>query len=86
MCPSTVAKGDVITFGGLDGGNNSAFAAYTEGPFTVTPITANWFQNDTTYGDPAPSIYEGPLGDLGPGEAEIQVTATFYLELVRFLL
>jgi len=70
--PIQVAKADVITFSGLHAGNDAPFTAYTEGKFTVTPLTSNWYEDDTIYGNPAPSIYDGPIG--GAGLATVQVT------------
>ncbi len=71
---TSVARADVITFSGLSGGNNTPFTTYTEGSFTVTPTFGSWFQDDTLYGNPAPSIYAGPIGS--PVSAEILVTGT----------
>jgi PEP-CTERM motif-containing protein len=69
---ATAARADVITFSGLSGGNGAAFTTYTEGTFTVTPVAGSWYQDDSIYGNPAPSIYDGPIG--APGFAEIEIT------------
>ena len=65
------AKADTITFSGLPGPTNAPFTAYKEGTFTVTPVGGRWFQG-LIYGNPAPSIYDGPIGS--PGNATVQVT------------
>jgi len=68
-----VAKADVVTFSGLSGGNGTPFTTYTEGRFTVTPITDDWFQAEV-YGNPLPSIFDGPVGS--PGLATIRITGS----------
>jgi PEP-CTERM motif len=68
-----VARADEITFSGLAGPNEAPFGTYTEGNFTVTPLTANWFQG-TAYGNPVPSIFDGPA--FSPSSAKIEVTGT----------
>jgi hypothetical protein len=69
-----LAKADVVTFSGLNGGDNSAFTTYTEGNYTITPISGSWFQDDTAFGNPIPSIYDGPVGT--PGDATIEITSS----------
>jgi hypothetical protein len=64
-------SGSVITFSGLAGPTDSPYGGSTEAGFTVTPISGSWFQG-LLYGNPAPSIYDGPL--FGPGTGAIQVT------------
>jgi hypothetical protein len=70
--PVHIMRAEVITFSGLSGGDNTPFPAYTEGNFTVTPLTNNWYQDDTAYGNPAPSIYDGPIGNVAV--ATVQIT------------
>jgi hypothetical protein len=67
------AMADVITFSGLPGPTDSPFTSYTEGKFTVTSASGSWFQG-LVYGNPAPSIYDGPV--FSPGVAAINVTDT----------
>lgn len=67
----SVARGNTITFFGLSGANGAPLAPYTEGTFTVTPTLGSWFQGQG-YGNPLPSIFDGPIGS--PGNATIEVT------------
>lgn len=59
-----------ITF---DGVLSSGFpgSAYTEGGFTVTATEGTWFEAPI-YGNPAPSIFAGPIGS--PTVSTIEVT------------
>jgi len=71
--PIQIMRAEVVTFSGLSGGDNTPFTSYTEGNYTVTPLTSNnWYQDDTAYGNPAPSIYDGPIGNVSA--ATVQVT------------
>jgi len=67
----SVGRADVVTFSGLAGANGSGFTTYTEGTFTVTPTLGSWFQGQI-YGNPTPSIFDGPA--FSPGNATIMVT------------
>jgi hypothetical protein len=64
-----LAKADVISFSGVPA-DGSAFTTYTEGSFTVVSTTGSWFTS--SFGNPSPSIFDGPIG--GPGLATIKVT------------
>lgn len=66
-----VGRASTITFNGLPGPTDAPFTTYTEGTFTVTAVGGSWFQG-LLYGNPAPSIYDGPIGS--PGNAIVQVT------------
>jgi PEP-CTERM motif len=68
---AAIAMADTITFNGLPGPTDSPFTTYTEGTFTVTAVGGSWFQG-LLYGNPEPSIYDGPIGQ--PGNATVQVT------------
>lgn len=65
------AKADTLTFGGLPGLDKAPFTTYMEGTFTVTAVGGSWFQG-LTYGNPAPSIYDGPIGS--PGNSTVRIT------------
>jgi hypothetical protein len=65
------AKADTVTFSGLPGPTDAPFTSYTEGSFTVTAVGGSWFQG-LLYGNPVPSIYDGPIGS--PGDAIVQIT------------
>jgi PEP-CTERM motif len=70
----TIAMADTITFSKLPGPDNSPFTAYNlENPWVVTPVAGNWFQS-LSYGNPEPSIYDGPVG--APGNATVQVMSS----------
>lgn len=60
-----------ITFSGLNGANLTPFTIDTEGGFTVIPSLGNWSQGQV-YGNPAPSILDGPV--FNPGRGTIAVT------------
>jgi PEP-CTERM motif len=68
---AAIATADTVTFSGLPGPTDSPFTTYTEGTFTVSSVGGNWFQG-LIYGNPAPSIYDGPIGQ--PGDATVEVT------------
>jgi hypothetical protein len=55
-----------ISFSSLPGPNGAPYSGHSEGDFTVTPTATNWFQS-LTYGNPAPSILDGPIGSPGIG-------------------
>jgi hypothetical protein len=67
------AKGAVITFSPLPGPTDAPYGGHTEAGFTITPISGSWFQA-LLYGNPAPSVYDGPIGS--PDTAALQVTDT----------
>lgn len=70
--PLVVANpGPGITFSGLPGPNLAAFTGAAEGGFAVTPTSGNWLQA-MIYGNPGPSILDGPVN--APGIGVIQVT------------
>jgi hypothetical protein len=55
-----------ITFSGLTGPNLSPFTSYQDGDFVVNPTSGDWLES-TAYGNPYPSILDGPLNSPGPG-------------------
>jgi hypothetical protein len=59
-----VVPGPGITFNSLTGPNSAPYNGHTEGDFAVTPTTSNWFQG-LVYGNPVPSIYDGPTNSPG---------------------
>src|SRR5271165_1532742 len=59
VTPSFVV-GSGITFSSLPGPNLAPYTGNTEGDFTVTPTSGTWLQG-TFYGNPAPSIIDGPI-------------------------
>lgn len=63
--------GTGITFSGLSGPNLAPFIGDTEGGFVVMPTSGTWLQA-TIYGNPGPSIVDGPVN--APGIGVIQVT------------
>lgn len=70
------ATADVITFSGLGGSNASPFpASYTEGIFTVTPVSGTVLQG-ISIGAPAPSVLGGPVGVGSVVTSTIEVTRT----------
>ena len=66
------ARASVITFSPLPGPTDSPYGGHTEAGFEVASILGTWFQA-LVYGNPLPSIYDGPVGS--PGTAAIQVVA-----------
>lgn len=68
------AKADTIDFSNLPGPNGNDFLVinqeFTDGTFTVDAVSGQWFQ-DLLHGNPAPSIYDGPV--LNPGDGTIEV-------------
>jgi hypothetical protein len=60
-----------ISFASLTGPDGSPYLGHTEGDFVVTPTTTDWFKSITTYGNPVPSIYLGPLNSPGVGVVQI---------------
>jgi hypothetical protein len=72
LCAGSAKAATTITFDPQSGANGDPFVSDTEGGFTVVPTTAgNWFQAQA-FGNPAPSIFDGPVG--GPSVATIEVT------------
>jgi len=73
-----------ISFSSLTGPDESPYTGHTEGSFAVTPTAGNWFKG-LTYGDPSPSIFDGPVNS--PGVAVIQITdgaGPFTLSSLRY--
>jgi hypothetical protein len=68
---SNIALASVITFEPLAGPTDSSYTGHNEAGFTVAPTTNNWFQA-LVYGNPIPSIYDGPVTQ--PSNAGVQVT------------
>src|SRR6516162_5545419 len=62
-----------ISFSGLPGPNLAPYMGSIEGNFAVTPTAGTWLQA-TFYGNPTPSIVDGPI--MGPGIGVIQITAS----------
>jgi PEP-CTERM motif len=60
-----------ITFSDLSGPNLAPFTGIAEGGFVVTPTSGTWLQA-MIYGNPGPSIADGPVN--APGIGVIQVT------------
>jgi hypothetical protein len=60
-----------ITFSGLPGTNGAPYTQSTEGTFAVAATSGGWFQS-LVYGNPASSIYVGPLN--APATGVIQIT------------
>jgi hypothetical protein len=60
-----------ITFTGLTGPNLGPYAGSLEGAFAVTPTSGTW-EESTIYGNPGPSIIDGPVN--APGAGVIQIT------------
>jgi hypothetical protein len=58
--------GPGIGFGGLTGTNNAPYHGHTEGSFAVTTTAGSWFEAHA-YGNPIPSIYDGPINSPGTG-------------------
>src|SRR5215469_11702427 len=63
-----------ITFSDLSGTNLQSYTGSTEatlaGTFNVTPVSGSWFQAHT-YGNPLPSIFDGPVNQASDGVIEI---------------
>ena len=55
-----------VTFSTLSGANGAPYAGHTEGDFTVT-VTGGVWQEAWAYGNPVPSILDGPIGLPGSG-------------------
>jgi len=58
--------GPGIGFQGLTGTNNAPYHGHTEGTFTVTTTAGSWFEAHA-YGNPIPSIYDGPINSPAIG-------------------
>ena len=74
----TVARSQVaivqpqgIDFSNLTGKAGDPYLGSSQGGFAVTPTAGNWFQSPS-YGNPPPSIYDGPVDQ--PGNAVLQIT------------
>jgi hypothetical protein len=73
VCAARAHADTTLTFAPQNGASDSPFVSDTESGFTVTPTTQNnWFVGQL-FGDPVPSIYDGPIGT--PTGASILVTA-----------
>lgn len=63
-----------ITFSDLSGTNLQPYLGSVEttltGTFTVTPVSGSWFQAHN-YGNPVPSIFDGPVNQASDGVIEI---------------
>ena len=63
-----------LSFSDLSGTNLQPYLGSmevtAEGTFTVTPASGSWYQA-TYYGDPQPSILDGPVNQPGDGEIEL---------------
>lgn len=68
---ANIALATVITFSPLAGPTDDPYLGHSEAGFTVTPTAGSFFQA-LVYGNPVPSIYDGPVGQ--PSTAAIQVT------------
>ena len=55
-----------ISFSTLSGPNGTPYAGHTEGDFDVA-VTAGIWQQSLAYGNPIPSILDGPIGAPGVG-------------------
>jgi len=66
-----IVPGPGISFAPLTGPDGATYLGHTEGDFAVTPTAGAWFQG-LSYGNPIPSIYDGPINS--PGTAVLQVT------------
>ncbi len=66
-----IALATVITFSPLPGPTDAPYAGHAESGFTVTATSGSFFQA-LVYGNPVPSIYDGPVGQ--PSTGAIQVT------------
>jgi uncharacterized protein (TIGR03382 family) len=72
VCGGRVLADTTITFSPQSGSTGDPFVSDTESGFTVVPTTSgNWFQSQA-FGNPAPSIFDGPIGN--PSIASIEVT------------
>lgn len=60
-----------ITFSPLTGANGAPYSGHTEGDFSVTATSGQWFEAHA-YGNPVPSIFDGPTN--APGVAVLQIT------------
>ncbi len=60
-----------IGFATLSGTNMAPYTGHTEGDFAVTPTAGSWYEAHI-YGDPIPSIFDGPTNS--PGFGVLQIT------------
>ena len=60
-----------IDFSNLTGKTGDPYLGSSQGGFAVTPTAGNWFQSPS-YGNPPPSIYDGPVDQ--PGNGVLQIT------------
>jgi len=68
------ALASVIDFRTLSGPDGSAFNSYNQSNFNVSVASGSWFRG-TASGNPAPSIFLGPLDDPAAGSVTVtQVT------------
>ena len=66
-----VAGAGGISFSSLSGPNLAAYTGHTEGDFTIIPTAGTW-QQALAYGNPVPSILDGPTN--APGIAVLLIT------------
>jgi hypothetical protein len=72
LLTSHIASAYVIDFSNLAGPTDNPYTGSSQGGFTVTPTTTDWYQG-LVYGNPLPSIYDGPV--FSPGAiATISIT------------
>ncbi|PWU21673.1 MAG: hypothetical protein C5B50_01140 [Verrucomicrobia bacterium] len=72
LMAQNAVTGGGINFADLGGTNNTRYTGSVEGDFNVTANTTNWFRDITVYGDPPPSIYDGPTNS--PGTAILTIS------------
>ena len=68
------ASGAVITFGTISGPAGSSYSGHVEAGYTVTDTAGLWFQA-FTYGNSAPSIFAGPVGEVDVSAIEVARTS-----------
>lgn len=68
---TTSALATVITFDPLSGSNGDAYVGHSEGGYTITATSGQWFEGHS-YGNPVPDIFSGPI--YQPVSSTIEVT------------
>jgi hypothetical protein len=83
LCLAGTANATVIDFGGLSGGNGSAFTGpYVEDTYTVGTTSGEVFEGHA-FGNPAPSLVVGGVfGGLSHGS--IEITNAFLFQLTSW--
>ena len=64
---SSYAASTTITFGNLQGPDNSPFSAYVESGFTVAALAGNFYKatgHANNFGDPEPDVYTDTSGTI----------------------